>query len=237
MPASEKLLAMADWGLHSATMAGYKQSMSLLPRLLVSSVLLLGLSGAGQQAPRRMIEISDADRATLDKVSTYLNGIRTLTGSFMQIGPNGEVAQGRFALAKPGRVRFEYDPPTPTLIVSDGRRVAVQNKKLNTVDRYSLSDTGLDVILADNIDLRHNKAVMGVSRQSGTLVIQLRSDNHRAKSNLTLVLAEPSLELRQWTILDPQGLATTIALRDLQPGVEVSDRLFVLPQKEKRASN
>lgn len=217
-------------------MAGYKRIMSIFPRLVLCSALVLGLSGAGQQAPRRMIEISEADKATLDKVSEYLNSIRTLTGGFMQIGPNGEVAQGRFALSKPGKVRFEYEPPTPTLIVADGKRVAVQNKKLNTVDRYSLSDTGLDVILADKIDLRRNKAVMGVTRQPGTLVIQLRSDNNRAKSNLTLVLAEPSLELRQWTILDPQGLATTIALRDLQPGASVSEAQFVLPQKERRAA-
>jgi outer membrane lipoprotein-sorting protein len=77
---------------------------------------------------------------------------------------------------------------------------------------------------------------MGVTHQAGTVVIQLRSDNNRAKSNLTLVLAEPALELRQWTILDPQGLATTIALRDLQPGAAVSDSLFVLPQKIKRPS-
>ena len=210
--------------------------MSIFPRLVLCAALVLGLSGAGQQAPRRMVEISEADKATLDKVSEYLNSIRTLTGSFMQIGPNGEVAQGRFALSKPGKVRFEYEPPTPTLIVADGKRVAVQNKRLNTVDRYSLSDTGLDVILADKIDLRRNKAVMGVTRQPGTLVIQLRSDNNRAKSNLTLVLAEPVLELRQWTIMDPQGLATTIALRDLQPGASVSEAQFVLPQKEKRAA-
>ena len=97
------------------------------------------LMGGGVPAPPRHLDLSDADRAELDAISAYLNGIVTLKGGFIQIEPSGGVDQGSFYISKPGKMRFEYDPPSPTLIVADGHTVAVANKRLNTVDRYPLS--------------------------------------------------------------------------------------------------
>lgn len=191
--------------------------------LLVASVLL---SGGGQPAPGT--QFNDAQKATLDRVSAYLNSIRTLKGSFIQIDPNGDVEQGDFYIEKPGRMRFEYHPPAPTLIVSDGNTVAVKNSKLNTVDRYPLTDTPLDLILGENLDLKHNSAVMGIGEQEGSLVVRARSNNNRAQGDISIVFAQPQLELRQWTIVDAQGLSTTIALRDVQAGAALPGSLFVL---------
>src|SRR6266481_4235745 len=106
--------------------------------LAVSAPLLMG---AGQPAPPRHLDLSEADRNELDGVSAYLNGIVTLKGGFVQIGPNGAVDEGIFYISKPGKMRFEYKPPSPTLIVADGNTVAVANTRLNTVDRYPLSET------------------------------------------------------------------------------------------------
>ena len=89
---------------------------------------------------------SATDRVELDRVSAYLNTIRTMKGGFVQIDPNGDVDQGTFAISKPGRMRFEYKPPAPTLIVSDGRTVAVVNSQLKTLDSYPLNQTPLDLI-------------------------------------------------------------------------------------------
>ncbi|MBU6297420.1 MAG: outer-membrane lipoprotein carrier protein LolA [Alphaproteobacteria bacterium] len=172
--------------------------------------------------------LSDTDRADLDRVSAYLNSIHTLTGDFVQIDPDGEIDQGRFFMQKPGRMRFEYSPPNPILIVSDGSTVAVANRKLNTVDRYPLSATPLDLILSDDIDLRHDNEVMAVRRQPGELIIEARSSANRTKPNITLVFTDPVLELRQWTVVDDQGQTTTVALRDLQPGAAIDGQMFVL---------
>lgn len=197
-------------------------------------ILAAGLAtGAGQPPPPRHIEFSDADRADLDRVSTYLNSTRTLQGDFVQIGPNGELDQGRFYLQKPGKLRFEYQPPSPMLIVSDGRTMAVSNSKLKTVDRYPLSSTPLDMLLGDKVDWRRDNSIVRVVHQPGALVIEARTSRNRNKPNIAVTFAEPQLELRQWTIIDDQGLPTTIALRNLEAGVAVNDSLFVLRDTKK----
>jgi outer membrane lipoprotein-sorting protein len=199
--------------------------------LLFLGLAAIGLCGAGQPAPQRLIEFSDQDKAELDRVSAYLNSVRTMKGGFIQIAPNGQVDQGLFYMSKPGRVRFEYRYPNPTLIVSDGYTVAVKNSKLNTVDRYPLSETPLGLILADKIDLLHNQAIVGVEHQPGSLVILARSSNNRVRGNISFVFSEPELELRQWTVEDNQGLSTIFELRDTQPGVALASSLFVMPEK------
>ena len=172
-----------------------------------------------------------ADRAELDRISAYLNSISTMKGGFVQIDPNGDVDQGTFAISKPGRMRFEYKPPAPTLIVSDGKTVAVANSRLRTVDTYPLDQTPLDIILGDKVDLAGSHEIVGVARQQDTFVVKARSRGGRAQGNITLTFSEPDLELRQWTVIDNQGLSTTVALRNVQTGVAIPGSLFVLPDK------
>jgi len=202
--------------------------MRRLFQILVLAVAAAVTTGAGQPPPPRGIEFSEADRADLDKVSAYLNSLRSLEGGFVQIGPMGELDQGRFYLVKPGKLRFEYQPPSPLLIVCDGRTFAVFNKKLKTVDRYPLSATPLDLLLGDKVDLKHNDAIVRVRRQPGSLVVEARTAKNRNKANIAIAFSYPVLELRQWTVIDDQGLPTTVALRNLELGVSPSESLFVL---------
>lgn len=191
--------------------------------------LLLSLAAGPALAAPGMYKA--ADKAELDRISTYLNSIRTMKGGFVQIDPDGNVDQGTFAISKPGRMRFEYRPPAPTLIVSDGRRVAVANSKLRTVDDYALDQTPLDIILGDRIDLAGSHEIVGVARQQDSFIVKARSRGGRAQGNITLTFSEPELELRQWTVIDNQGLVTTVALRDVQTGIDIPGSLFVLPNK------
>jgi len=179
----------------------------------------------------RRVELSAADRTALDAVSAYLNSIVTLKGGFIQVEPSGAVDEGTFYISKPGKMRFEYKPPVPTLIVSDGATVAVANTRLGTVDRYPLFETPLDVILDKTIDIRHNPALVSVKHEQGTFIVNLRANQAHTKANISLVFSEPNYELRQWTVIDNQGLSTTVALRDLQPGVTLAPSLFILPDK------
>ncbi|MEI9997032.1 MAG: outer-membrane lipoprotein carrier protein LolA [Rhizomicrobium sp.] len=189
------------------------------------------LMGAGQVAPQRHLDLSEADRAELDAVSAYLNGIATLKGGFMQLDPSGNVVEGAFYISKPGKMRFEYRPPSPTLIVADGSTVAVANRRLNTVDRYPLNDTPLSLILNNTVDIRHDPRLLSVSHAQGSLVISLRTSQNRSNANIALVFSEPEYELRQWSVVDNQGLTTTVAVRNLQPGAVLPASLFVLPDK------
>ena len=196
-------------------------------RRFALALLLVLIVPAAAAAP-----MTDADRADLNAISAYLNAMTTLKGGFYQIEPSGNVSEGTFYISKPGKMRFEYKPPNPTLLVSDGSTVAVANRRLVTVDRYSLSDTPLRFLLADKIDIAKNPHLKSIAHQQGVIVIALTTSTTRTKANMALVFSEPDYELRQWTIVDDQGLTTTVALRDLTPGVTLATELFTLPTKE-----
>ena len=203
--------------------------MRILAKILVLvAATATAALGAGQAPPPRHIEFSPADREALDKVSTYLNGVRALQGDFTQLGPNGQIDQGKFYLFKPGRFRFESQPPSPLMVVSDGRTVGVFNKKMGTVDRYPLSSLPLDFLVGDNNNLRRNDAIVAVKRDGASIIIEARTSTNRNKPNIAVTFSESPLELRQWTVIDDQGLPTTVALRNLQSGGTMDGALFVL---------
>ena len=170
--------------------------------------------------------LSEAERGDLARVSQAMNAIRSMEGNFVQIGPEGQIDQGRFYIDKPGRMRFEYSSPSPTLIVSDGRWVAVENTKLNTVDRYALWTTPLSLILGDNIDLRDNDDIVSVEHRGDELLVSARQHKAHVNGDLLLVFSEPTLALKQWTVKDAQGLLTTVAISNVKSGVALDPALF-----------
>jgi outer membrane lipoprotein-sorting protein len=170
--------------------------------------------------------LTDSERNDLQRVSQAMNAIHSMEGDFVQIGPEGQMDQGRFYIEKPGKMRFEYARPNPTLIVSDGRWVAVENRNLNTVDRYALWTTPLSLILGDNIDLRDNAEIVNVEHRGDELLVSAREHKSHVNGDLLLVFSEPSLALKQWTVKDAQGLLTTVAISNVKTGVPLDPALF-----------
>lgn len=213
-------------------LAWQKRPMRRLAFLLL--VFFVGASPAAFAVPGNIqFERSEADKAALDRISAYLNAMHTLKGSFVQLGPDGQVDEGVFYIEKPGRMRFEYRGPNPILIVSDGSTVAVANRRLNTVDHYPLWTTPLSLILSDDLNLKRNASIAGVSREPGEIIVNARASSAKVNGNLALVFSDPDLQLKQWTIVDGQGLTTTVTLRDLEPGATLDPALFTLPAAEK----
>jgi outer membrane lipoprotein-sorting protein len=159
----------------------------------------------------------DARQRTLaDRVSSYLSNVRQLTGDFVQVGPDGSKSKGEFYLQKPGRVRFDYSPPSPIELIADGQSVVVRDRKLATQDLYPLSQTPLRFLLADRIDLMRDTNLVGVYADDVfvTVVIEERqiiAGTHR----LMMMFGAQDYQLRQWTVTDPQGLDTTVAVYNL----------------------
>ena len=211
---------------------GKAQTSPIMRRFAILAALCLAFFGQAAHAARYPGTYSDAEAAELDKLSAYLNAIHTLKSNFVQLGPEGDLAQGEFDLAKPGQLRFSYNPPSPIVIVATGGNIYVKNGQLNTVDHTAISDTPLDLLLNQAIDLRHNPAVTGVEEQPGALIVHARASALRNQSNITLVFSYPAIELRQWMVKDNQGGVTTVALTGLQTGVNLPDALFVVPQKD-----
>ena len=200
--------------------------------LALSLLLALGWTPAAAMPPTVRHVFSDADKADLERVSAALNAIHTMKGSFIQIDPDGQIDEGVFYIEKPGRMRFEYHAPNPVLIVSDGSTVAVQNRSLHTIDHYPIWATPLDLILSDDLNLKRNASIVGVDHEPGEIIVNARSRSSRTNGNISLVFTDPELALRQWTIVDDQGLSTTVSVRDVQQGVAIDPDLFALPKEE-----
>jgi outer membrane lipoprotein-sorting protein len=156
-------------------------------------------------------------RALIERVNAYLTSVQTMVGDFTQVAPDGARTTGKFYLQKPGRVRFEYNPPSPVELVADGQSMVVRDRKLATQDLYPLSQTPLKFLLADRIDLMKDTDLVGVYSDNMfvTMVIEQRPMIVGGTYRLMLMFSTKDLELKQWTVTDPQGYDTTVAVFNL----------------------
>ncbi|MEM7505854.1 MAG: outer membrane lipoprotein carrier protein LolA [Pseudomonadota bacterium] len=184
---------------------------------------LAGLAGFTNQAVAQ-----DASPADLLRISNYLNGIGTLEGNFVQVGPDGDLSEGLFYMRRPGRMRFEYAPPNRALIIADGVWVGVCDPQIQTVDRFPLSETPLDLLLRDRVDLRSDDAVQSIERSAGQLRVKAIDPDAPDQGSITMVFADSPLELRQWIVVDNQGLTTTVALSETRANVKLGGELFYI---------
>jgi outer membrane lipoprotein-sorting protein len=167
------------------------------------------------------------DRQTLSKVNSYFNGIRTLQGNFVQVGPDGSKTKGDFYIQKPGKVRFEYDPPSPIAIIADGSSLAVRDTKLATQDIYPLSQTPLRFLLSDRIDLLKDTNVVSVTADDVFISVTIEEKQALiGTSRLMLMIGAKDGQLKQWTVTDPQGYDTTIAVYNLDTSKKPDPGMF-----------
>lgn len=166
-------------------------------------------------------------RALIDRVNVYLMSVQTLVGDFVQIGPDGRRSEGKIYLQKPGRVRFEYNPPSPIELVSDGNSLVVRDRKLETQDLYPLSQTPLRFLLADRIDLLKETNVVSVSADDTFVSLLIEEKQTLGGSHKVLLMfSVKDMQLKQWTITDPQGFDTTVALANLDPTRKLDPAMF-----------
>jgi outer membrane lipoprotein-sorting protein len=166
-------------------------------------------------------------RAQVAKISSYLSGLSTLIGNFVQVAPNGNRTTGEFFMQKPGKVRFAYDPPTPIDVVSDGTSMVVRDRKLSTQDVYPLSQTPLRYLLSDRIDLMKDTNVVGVSSDDVFITVTIEEKQALiGTSRLMLMIGTKDNQLKQWTVTDPQGYDTTVAVYNLNTQKKPDPDLF-----------
>jgi outer membrane lipoprotein-sorting protein len=166
-------------------------------------------------------------RAIIDKVSRYLSSVQNLAGKFVQVGPDGRRTEGQFAIQKPGKVRFEYDPPATIDIVADGQSVVVRDRNLATQDVYPLSQTPLRFLLADNVDLLKDTNLVAVYADDVfiTVVVEEKSPIV-GTSRLMIMFSATDMQLKQWTVTDPQGYDTTVAVYNLDTSKRADPAMF-----------
>ena len=175
-----------------------------------------------------------SQRALIDRVNVYLMSVQNLVGDFVQVGPDGRRSEGKFYLQKPGRVRFEYKPPSPIELVSDGSSLVVRDRKLETQDLYPLSQTPLRFLLADRVDLLKETNVTNVSADDTFISLAMEEKQTLGGTHKVLLMfSVKDMQLKQWTITDPQGYDTTVALYNLDPTQKIDPSMFVIDYTRK----
>ncbi len=187
--------------------------------------LLLLAGCAGVPAPGAL---GAADLADVARVQRYLDGIRTLRARFVQAG-SGPGGAGTAWLARPGRLRLQYDPPSRAVLVAARGRVVFADAATGSSSSLPLARTPLAILLAQEIVLSGEVTVLSVERGPGVLAVAVRSTERPGQGRLTLGFAEGPLALRALEMVDGRGDVTRLALSDVAVGVAVDEGLFGLP--------
>jgi outer membrane lipoprotein-sorting protein len=176
----------------------------------------------------------DKQKALVTKVSNYLSSVQTLVGDFVQVGPDGRRTEGQFYIQKPGKVRFEYNPPSPVEVIADGRSVVVRDRKLATQQLWPLSQTPLRFLLSDKIDLMRDTNVVSVGADDTFVTVVIEESNTLVgTSRLMMMVGAKDYQLRQWTVTDPQGFDTTVAVYNLDTTKKPDPGMFNIPIPER----
>lgn len=183
-------------------------------------------------------QLSAPQRAAVDEVSQYLNSMQYLRGEFSQISPTGKLARGVFFISKPGKMRFEYAPPVPLMIISDGKWVMIKNKNKENGDAGPLSKTPLRIVLSNDVDLARDTNIISVEQADGLVTVTLEDKKDTFEGGqLILVYDEARKALQQWVVIDAKGRRTTVTLENLVVGEKPDPKLFVVKFNQQNKSS
>ena len=174
----------------------------------------------------------------LQKIETYLNNLKSLEATFVQMASNGATAEGRLFIKKPNKIRMEYAEPTNVLIVGDGDFIVYHDLDLDQVTHIDYKDIPASLILSNQIKIDGKKIkVVDFYQDSGSTSITLDYVDKGDIGPITLVFSNNPLELKQWRIVDPQSVEVTVSLYDAKKDSDISDDVFKFKNKKASSRN
>lgn len=193
--------------------------------LLIAPLAIAALAAAPGQA----------QQLSLNEVSNYLNSFTSAEGEFTQINADGTISTGTIYIKRPGRIRFEYNPPEEALVLAGGGAVAIFDPRSDGgPERYPLAETPLKIILERNIDLSQSGMVTQHFSDGTTTTVTAQDPDHPEYGNIQMVYTADPVELRQWIVTDDTGSQTTVILGDLAKDGNVPDILFNIQRETER---
>jgi outer membrane lipoprotein-sorting protein len=211
-----------------------RRSLRALAVCLALAAASLGV-GAAAPAMAAASSLSPEDQALVDKATAYLQGLKSVTGRFTQTSFNGSTSTGVFYMQRPGKARFQYDPPAQMVVVSDGYNVSVVDSRLKTHDQYPLGRTPLVILLARQVRLDRGVVVTQVDQTADGFAITARDGRKEASGRITLNFSNDPIALRGWSVIDAQGRETKVTLGALTPATDLDPNLFTIQDDRARS--
>ncbi len=178
------------------------------------------------------LESETIDKDILQQVEKHLNSVSSIKAEFMQISPDGAVAKGDFYLQRPSRMRWEYAPPVPVLMVSNGRTLTYYDSELEQVSNISLDDSLAGFLSRKTINFDDDSLeVLAANLSDGVITVHIRQKERPEAGELTLEFVDSLMRLKRLITKDADGLETFVSFANMQEGLKLSKKLFVLPRK------
>ena len=194
---------------------------------VAAAVALAAVPGVNLATP------ASAASDTAQKIADHFSSVSTMSGEFVQFGPRGEQTGGKFYISRPGKIRFNYEAPSPMRVIADGKSVVIGNQKMKTWDIYPLSKTPLKLLLSNEIDLS-GKMVRDVKVEPDLVTIVLGDRSIFGDATITMMFDPKTYDLRQWTITDAQKKDTSVMIFNVKNGVPMDDKVFRIPYDDVR---
>ena len=205
-------------------------------RFIIAAVIGLSAAAVLAATASPTKPLSDADRADVARIESYLNGVKTMKARFLQVGAEGGYATGSIFLSRPGRMRIEYDPPTKMLIVATGVWLIYVDTELQQATYLSIDSTPAMVLLRPTLQFDKDVAIVGLERGPGVIRLALADKSDPRSGQIVLTFSDKPLVLQKWAVTDAQGKVTNVALVDPVFGVPLAQTLFqyVDPSPDRR---
>ncbi len=191
---------------------------------------LVAASGLCASAPVAVaaepVALSPDQSAAVRRAVRYLNDISTLKARFIQISSNGAYAEGDVIIQRPGRMRFEYDPPHPVLIIANGLSLLFYDREIKQASFLPLWETPLWFLIRKEVTLSEGIVVSAVEQSPGALRITITDKDLSETGSVTLVFSDRPLALKKWEITDAQGILTQVSLINPRYGIEIDPLAF-----------
>ncbi len=198
-------------------------------RCFLRALAAFAALAVGTGKPARGAVPQPSDFADLAEIERYLDSIRTMAAEFQQFDQEGRLATGRIYLSRPGRMRVEYDPPTPYLLVASSGALVYYDAEIDQLTTLPLSSTPAAFLLKDRISLTEGVSVRDFERGPGVLRVEVVDADDQGAGSVLMVFEDRPLALKQWTVTDAQGLKTQVVLTEAAFDVALDPRLFALP--------
>jgi outer membrane lipoprotein-sorting protein len=177
--------------------------------------------------------VTDAGSVALvQQINIYFNKMSDLQGNFVQTDPDNKEKKGKFYFSRPGKIRFDYGSPSRQKIISDGKYLAVEDRDLNTSDRYPLDSTPFRLLLLPNVDFLRDANIISIDQGAEAVILTVEDKASDTAGRIRLFFSHPNLALKEWIITDPQGQNTRVELRDVELNKSLSADLFKFSEFE-----
>jgi len=190
------------------------------------AVVVVGVLAASSALAAPATTLSEPDKINVERALAYLNGISTLRARFVQVSSNGAYAEGEVLVDRPGKMRFDYDPPVTALLIADGLTLLFYDRELKEASFLPLWETPLWFLIRDEVKLSDDMRIERVEQARGALRVALRDASNPDIGEVTLVFQDQPLALRKWQVVDAQGVLTEVTLLNPQFGVEIDPAAF-----------